>query len=102
MRQLTRRDKDGNKIIETQQTPEQVRPTLVQTRLTYNITDINQALKIITSARKTLHIDQANISNELGISQPAYSALELGNSAISLKQFVTICNHLNIQLSITA
>lgn len=52
--------------------------------------------RVIANRRKRLPLDQENMAKALGITQPAYSRLEQGHSAMSLAQLKTIASCLGV------
>lgn len=53
--------------------------------------------QVILKHRKSLGIDQSAMAQALGITQPAYSRLEQGNSVLSITQLRTIAHVLKFK-----
>ena len=62
------------------------------------ITNAAQVAEILRGRRKARRISQQQLASKLGISQSRLSAIEAGNSALTVDRLIALANVLGLQL----
>ena len=62
------------------------------------ITNSAQVAEILRGRRKARRIPQRQLAEKLGVSQSRLSAIEAGNSALTVERLIALANVLGLQL----
>lgn len=62
------------------------------------ITNATQVAEILRGRRKARRIPQQQLARKLGVSQSRLSAIEAGNSALTVDRLIALANVLGLQL----